>query len=133
LTFIGRIIKIIYENKGEYICMIGDGINDALALKPAYAGVAMGGIGSDIAVEAADVVLVSDDIQRIPYLLEISQKVMRKINANIIFSMTLNAIAVVLSIIGTLNPVLGAFVHNAGSVAVVINSALILIFQKSFY
>ena len=115
-----------YENKNQHVCMIGDGINDALALKSAYAGVAMGGIGSDIAVEAADAVLVSDDIQRIPYLIKISQKVMRKINVNIIFSMSLNFIAVVLSIMGVLNPILGALVHNAGSVAVVINSALLL-------
>jgi heavy metal translocating P-type ATPase len=115
-----------FENDKKHVCMIGDGINDALALKSAYAGVAMGGIGSDIAVEAADAVLVSDDIQRIPYLLKISQKVMKKINANIIFSMSLNFVAVILSVIGVLNPVLGALVHNAGSVAVVINSALLL-------
>ena len=115
-----------FESKNEPVCMVGDGINDALALKSAYAGVAMGGIGSDIAVEAADAVLVSDDIQRIPYLMKISKKVMQKINVNIIFSMSLNFIAVVLSTIGILNPVIGALVHNVGSVAVVINSAFLL-------
>jgi len=121
-------MKVIeeYENNKKHVCMIGDGINDALALKSAYAGVAMGGVGSDIAVEAADAVLVSDDIQRIPYLMKITQKVMRKINANIIFAMGFNFIAVVLSITGILNPVLGALVHNVGSVTVVINSALLL-------
>jgi P-type E1-E2 ATPase len=115
-----------YKEINEPVCMIGDGINDALALKSAYAGVAMGGVGSNIAVEAADAVLVSDDIQRIPYLLKISRKVMKKINANIIFSMSLNFVAVILSVMGILNPVLGALVHNTGSVAVVINSALLL-------
>jgi heavy metal translocating P-type ATPase len=123
-----KVIEEYEKNKG-HVCMIGDGINDALALKSAYASIAMGSIGSDIAVEAADAVLVSDDIQRIPYLLNISQKVMRKININIIISISLNFLAVILSVMGILNPVTGALVHNAGSVTVVINSALLLMMK----
>jgi len=121
-------MKIIeeYGKNNENICMIGDGINDALALRTSYAGVAMGGIGSDIAVEASDAVLVGDDIKRIPYLIKISQKTMKKINVNIAFSMSLNLIAVILATTGILNPVFGALVHNFGSVAVVVNSALLL-------
>lgn len=115
-----------YENDNDHICMIGDGINDALALKSACASVAIGEIGSDITVEASDAVLISDDIHRIPYLMSISRKVMKKININIIFTLSLNFIAVVLSVMGILNPIMGALVHNTGSVAVVVNFALLL-------
>ena len=115
-----------YAGKNKKLCMIGDGINDALALRTAYAGIAMGGIGSDIAVESSDVVLVNDNIDRIPYLFFIAKRTMKKINFNIIFSMLLNCLAVTLAILGILNPVTGALVHNCGSVFVVINSAFLL-------
>ena len=87
---------------------------------------AISGVGSDIAVDAADIALVDDEVRELPHLVALSKRMMTTIKCNMIFSMTLNFIAITLAIIGTLNPVVGALVHNAGSVLVIVNSAFLL-------
>ncbi len=121
LTFIEQ-----WQDQGEKVCMMGDGINDAPALKKADVGIAMGDIGSDIAVDAADIVLVEDEVEELPHLVALSKRMMTTIRLNLTFSLTLNLVAIVLAITGILGPVIGALVHNAGSVLVIINSALLV-------
>ncbi len=113
------------QAENHKVCMIGDGINDAPALKTADVSVAMGSMGSDIAIDAAEVALMSDDLSKIPYLKRLSNATVKTIKVSITLSMCINFAAIVLSLMEVLTPTTGAMVHNAGSCFVVLIAALL--------
>ena len=113
------------QNQNKTVCMIGDGINDAPALKTADVGIAMGTIGSDIAIDSADIALMQDDISKLPYLKRLSNATVKTIKISISLSMFINFLAIILSVLGLLNPTTGALVHNAGSIFVIMFAAFL--------
>ena len=116
-------IKSLKEN--NVVCMIGDGINDAPALKLSDVSVAMGKTGSDISIESANIVLMGHDVSKIVYLKKLANATVKTIKFNIIISLLINFVAVILSILGVLNPLVGAIVHNLGSILVILNASLL--------
>ena len=147
-SYIARKVKVtnaryncLPKDKSEYIskrqkeynnvAMIGDGINDAPSLKKANVGIAMGSIGSDVSIEAANIALINDNIEDLPKLIAISRKTIETINLNIAFSLSLNFIAMILAFLGILNPIAGALVHNIGSVIVIAYSGILVYYKPS--
>ena len=128
--FAAGIEKLVHLTPQTARVILG-GKETAVPAEAVKVGIAMGGVGSDIAVDAADIALVDDEVTELPHLIALSKRMMRTIKLNITFSLTLNFIAIVLAITGTLNPVVGALVHNAGSVLVITNSALLLKWRRT--
>lgn len=114
------------KNDGKSVGMVGDGINDAPSLKNADIGIAMGEFGSSIAIDVSDIILTSDKLDTILYLIQLSKKTVQVIHINLIISFIINLTFIALSMLGVLTPMQGAIVHNCGSVAVVVHSALLL-------